>query len=157
MGKDLQSGAWVLLTEDPEAVLSALERGETDPPASVVRRAGGILPAASGLMDRFAKFTLKMGMPAIFEEFPEHRQRKWIAPFLFCNVLMHKSLFRLTSLSSIGPFLFSSPDVMRTLGFQMRQIREGFYNGGGQRPFNEEAMSDFFARCELSDFLTNPP
>lgn len=145
MGKDLQSGAWVLLTEDPEAVLSALERGETD----------GILPAASAFMDRFAKFVLKIGMPRVFEQFPEHRQRKWIGAFFFCNVLLHKSLFRLPSLSSIGGFLFSSPDVMRALGFQMRQIREGFYNGGGQRPFNEEAMSDFFARCKLSDFLSN--
>lgn len=63
-GKGIQSGAWVLLSEDPEAVLSALERGETD----------GILPAASGFMDRFAKFTLGMGIPAVFEEFPEHRQ-----------------------------------------------------------------------------------
>ncbi|MBM3301821.1 MAG: transposase, partial [Deltaproteobacteria bacterium] len=90
-----------------------------------------------------------------FDEFPEHRKRKCIAPFFFCNVLLHKSLFRLPSLSSIGPFLFSSPDVMRALGFQMRQIREGFYSGGGQRPFNEEAMSDFFARCKLPDFLSN--
>lgn len=42
---------------------------------------------------------------------------------------------------------------MRTLGFQMRQIKEGFYKVDGLRPFNEEAMSDFFGLCDLSDYL----
>jgi len=126
-------------------VLSALERGETD----------GILPAASGLMDHFAELMVGLGLPAILDKFPDHRKRRWIAPFLFCNVLLHKSLFRLESLSSIGPFLFSSPDVIRALGFQMRQITEGFYAGSSQKPFNEEALADFFAICELSDFLSN--
>lgn len=145
METEAQLGDWILLTEDPEAVLSALERGETD----------GILPAASRFMDRFAMFMLKHGIPEIFDEFAEHRKRKWIAPFFFCNVLLHKTLFRLKSLSAIGPFLFSNPDVMRKLGFQMRQVQVGFYKGSSQRPFNEEAMSDFFAACDLSDFLTN--
>ena len=131
--------------ESPTEVLSALEAGETD----------GILPAASGFMDRFAKFMVRVGIPEIFSQFPDHRKRKWITPFFFCNVLLHKSLFRLTSLSQIGPFLFSSPDVMRALGFQMRQILEGFYRGDGMRPFNEEAMSDFFAGCELSSYLAS--
>ena len=145
MSGRIQPGEWVLLSENPEAVLSALESGETD----------GILPAASGLMDRFAELMLELGLPAILDTFHDHRKRKWIPPFLFCNVLLHKSLFRLESLRSVGPFLFSSPDVMRALGFNMRQIKEGFYDGSGQRPFNEEALSDFFAICCLSDFLTN--
>src|SRR3990172_220043 len=145
MGTGVQPAEWVLLTENPKAVLSALERGETD----------GILPAASGFMDRFAQFLLKAGIPKAFDAFPDHRERKWIAPFFFCNVLLHKSLFRLSSLSQVGPFLFSSPDVMRTLGFQMRQIQEGFYKGDGMRPFNEEAMNDFFAGCELSFYHKN--
>lgn len=145
VGTGIQPGEWVLLAENPKEVLSALERGETD----------GILPAASGFMDRFAKFMLAAGIPKALDEFPDHRKRKWIAPFFFCNVLLHKSLFRLTSLTQIGPFLFSSPDVMRALGFQMRQIREGFYQGDGMRPFNEEAMSDFFAGCELPAYQKN--
>jgi hypothetical protein len=142
---EVQPGEWVLLSEDPEAVLSALERGETD----------GILPAACGVMDRFGQLMLELGLPAILDTFPDHRKRKWIPAFLFCNVLLHKSLFRLESLSSVGPFLFSSPDAMRALGFNMRQIRGGFYAGSGQRPFNEEALSDFFAICAVSDFMRN--
>src|ERR1035437_5662821 len=140
-----QCGEWILLVENPTAVLSALERGETD----------GILPAACEFMDRFAQFALAAGILRVFDEFADHRERKWITPFFFCKVLLHKSLLRLTSLTSIGPFLFSSPDVMRTLGFQMRQIKEGFYKVDGLRPFNEEAMSDFFASCDLSDYLVS--
>ena len=135
----------MLLSEDRDAVLSALERGETD----------GILPAASGLMDRFAKFLLSTGIAPILDGFADYRKRKSIAPFLFCNLLLHKALFRLNSLSQIGPFLFSSPDVLRTLGFNMRQIQEGFYSGSQDRPLNVEALGDFFAMCELPDFQTN--
>ena len=145
MGANVQAGEWILLSENTGAVLSALERGETD----------GILPAACGFMDRFAQFLIDLGVPSLLDAFPDHRERRSIAPFLFCNLLLHKSLFRLDSLSEVGPFLFSSPDVMRTLGFNMRQIQEGFYSGSGQRPFNVEAIGDFFAGCELGDFLSN--
>lgn len=145
MGANLQSEEWILLSENKDAVLSALERGETD----------GILPAASGLMDRFAKFLLSIGIPAILDGFADYRKRKSIPAFLFCNLLLHKALFRLESLSRIGPFLFSSPDVLRTLGFNMRQIQQGFYSGSQDRPLNVEALGDFFALCELPDFQAN--
>ena len=145
MGTKVQAGDWVLLTENPKAVLSALKRGETD----------GIVPAASGFMDRFAEFMIELGIPQMLDQFPDHRRRRWITPFLFCNVMLHKAIFRLESLSSIGPFLFSSPAVLRTLGFNLAQIRDGTYKGSIQKPFNEEAMSDFFAACRPADFLSN--
>jgi hypothetical protein len=145
VGANVQSGEWLLLSENREAVLSALERGETD----------GILPAACGLMDRFAKFLLSTGIPPILDGFADYRKRRSIAPFLFCNLLLHKALFRLDSLSQIGPFLFSSPDVLRALGFNMRQIQNGVYSGSGERPLNVEALGDFFAMCDLEDFQAN--
>jgi hypothetical protein len=141
----VQAGDWVLLTENRKAVLAALRRGETD----------GIVPAASGLMDRFAQFIIELGIPQLLDEFPDHRKRKWITPFLFCNVMLHKAIFRLQSLSAIGPFLFSTPAVMRTLGFNLAQITKGVYEGSSQKPFNEEAMSDFFAITQPEDFLSN--
>lgn len=106
-------------------------------------------------MDRFAQFMIELGIPEFLDKFPDHRKRKWIAPFLFCNVMLHKAIFRLDSLSTIGPFLFSSPAVMRTLGFNLAQITEGVYEGSSQKPFNEEAMSDFFAATRAEDFLSN--
>jgi hypothetical protein len=145
VGRFVQAGDWVLLTENPKAVLAALRRGETD----------GIVPAASGFMDRFAQFMIELGIPEFLDKFPDHRKRKWIAPFLFCNVMLHKAIFRLDSLSAIGPFLFSSPAVMKTLGFNLAQITEGVYEGSSQKPFNEEAMSDFFAATRPDDFLSN--
>jgi hypothetical protein len=141
----VQAEDWVLLTEDPKAVLAALRRGETD----------GIVPAASGFMDRFAQFMIELGIPQLLDKFPDHRKRKWITPFLFCNVMLHKAIFRLNSLSAIGPFLFSTPAVMKTLGFNLAQITKGVYEGSSQKPFNEEAMSDFFAITQPNDFLSN--
>ena len=145
VGTSCQAGDWVLLTENPNVVLAALRRGETD----------GIVPAASGFMDRFAEFMIELGIPHILDKFPDHRKRKWITPFLFCNVMLHKAIFRLGSLSGIGPFLFSSPAVLKTLGFNLAQITKGVYEGSSQKPMNEEAMSDFFAACEPQDFLSN--
>jgi hypothetical protein len=145
VGKDIQAGDWVLLTENSKAVLSALKCGETD----------GIVPAASGFMDRFAQFIIELGIPDVLQKFPDHRKRKWISAFLFCNVMLHKAIFRLGSLSSIGPFLFSSPAVLKTLGFNLAQITRGVYENSAQKPFNEEAMSDFFAACSPEDFLSN--
>lgn len=134
-----------MLTENPEEVLAALERGESD----------GILPAVSGVMDRFAKFLSSSGIPSILDGFADYRSRRSIAPFLFCNLLLHKSLFDIDSLSRIGPFLFSSPDTLRALGFNMRQIQEGFYSGSAERPLNVEAVGDFFAASRPQDFQAN--
>jgi hypothetical protein len=141
----VQPGDWVLLTENPEEVLAALERGESD----------GILPAVSGVMDLFAKFLSESGIPRVLDGFADYRSRRSIAPFLFCNLLLHKSVFNIDSLSRIGPFLFSSPDTLRALGFNMRQIQEGFYSGSAQRPLNVEAVGDFFAACRPQDFQAN--
>ena len=145
MGANVQAGDWVLLTENPKVVLAALKRGDTD----------GIVPAASGSMDRFAEFMIELGIPQVMEKFPDHRKRKWIDAFLLCNIMLHKAIFRLDSFSSIGPFLFSSPAVLKTLGFNLAQITKGVYEGCAQKPFNEEAMSDFFAACSPDDFLSN--
>jgi hypothetical protein len=102
------------------------------------------LPAASGFLDEFASFLDHHGLLPFFEHFPDARQRRSIAPEFFCQVLIYKALFRLPSLTEIGPVLFHSPDVLRRLGFNLRQIHEGFYQGSGQRPFDPEALADFF-------------
>jgi len=145
VGKDVQLGDWVLLSENREAVLAALERGESD----------GILPAASSAMDRFAKLLNSSGILRVLGGFADYRSRESIPAFLFCNLLLHKAIFRLESLSRIGPFLFSSPDVLRMLGFNMRQIQDGFYSGSEERPLNVESVGDFFAACRLEDFQAN--
>jgi hypothetical protein len=129
---------WSLVTEDRAAVVAALKRGECD----------GLVPAAGEFMDGFAEFLDDHGILDFFEHFPDGRERCSIGPEFFCNTLLHKALFRLPSLAQIGPVLFHSPDVLRRLGFNLRQVNEGFYKGDGQRPFDPEALADFFDRLE---------
>ena len=127
---------WSLVTEDRAAVLAALQRGQCD----------GLLPAAGEFMDDFAHFLNEQGLLPFFEHFPDGRQRRSIGPEFFCNTLLHKALFRLDSLAQIGPVLFHSPDVLRRLGFNLRQVHEGFYQGSSKHPFAPEALADFFDR-----------
>ena len=129
---------WTLVTHDREAVLAALRRGECD----------GLLPAACGFMDEFAGFLNDKGIMDLLNEFPDPRTRRSIAAAFFCIVLMHKALFRIDSLRKIGAVLFQSPDILRKLGFNLRQINEGFYVNSQQQPFNEEALADYFAALE---------
>ena len=129
---------WSLVTEDRDAVLAALKRGECD----------GIVPAAGEFMDGFAEYLHEHGVLGFFERFPDGRARRSIGPEFFCNTLLHKALFRLRSLAQIGPVLFHSTDVLRRLGFNLRQVRDGFYDGDGQRPFDPEALAEFFAALE---------
>ena len=126
---------WSVVTEDRATVLAALKRGECD----------GLLPAAAGFLDEFATFLDQHGLLQQFEHFPDPRQRQSILVPFFCNVLLHKQLFRLPRLADIDRILFHSPDVLRKLGFNLRQIHEGFYQGSQQKPFAVEALADFFA------------
>lgn len=131
---------WSLVTEDRAAVLRALRRGDCD----------GLVPAACQFMDEFAQFLADHEILRFFQQFPDGRARRSIGPEFFCNTLLHKALFRLDSLAQIGPILFQSPDVLRRLGFNFRQVHEGFYHGEGQRPFDPEALCDFFARLDTA-------
>ena len=134
-----------LVTEDRPTALAALTRGEGD----------GLLPAASEFMDEFATFLGEIGLLPLLNRFPDHRKRQSIAPAFFCNTLLHKALFRLDSRAQIDQVLFHSPAVLRKLGFNFRQINEGFYAGTSQRPFNAEALADFFAAIKIQELFSH--
>jgi len=125
---------WSAVTENRQAVIAALKRGECD----------GLLPVAVGFLDEFATFLGQHDILRQFQRFPDPRERRTILVPLFCNVLLHRQLFRLPHLTDIERVLFQSPDVLRKLGFNLRQIHEGCYRGGQQRPFHSEALADFF-------------
>lgn len=126
---------WQFFVENRTAVVAALARGECD----------AILPAARGFMDGFATFLLQHAVIDLLLRFPDPRSRRSIPAVFFCNALLYRPLFRLDSLRQIGAVLFRSPYVLRHLGFNARQISSGFYTSAGQTPFDEEAVSDFFA------------
>jgi hypothetical protein len=129
---------WQVVLEDREAVIAALERAECD----------GILPAAHGFFDRFADFCAEIALLELLNLLPDPRARASIPHAFFGNVLMHKQLLRIPSFAQMGRVLFTSPAVLRRLGFNWRQAQEGFYASEGRKPFNEEALADFFARID---------
>lgn len=138
--------AWQVFVENREAVIEALERGEC----------AGILPAARGFLDGFAEFLLDAEVLAVLEEFPDHRKRRTIPIFFFCNTLVYRPLFRLERMAPIERTLFRSPYILRQMGFNALQIEEGFYQTPeGQRPFGVDAVADCFARSQADDFLAH--
>ena len=108
---------WALFVEDRDAVIEALRRGECD----------AILPAARTFLDGFAAFLLEHGIIPLFGTVPDHRERHSIPAFFFFTTLLHLPLLRLQHLVDIERVLFRSPFILRTLGFNARQIAEGFY------------------------------
>ncbi len=124
-------------SENREAVLAALQEGRCD----------GILPAARSFLDGFAEFCLRAGVLKVFEAFPDHRARRSIPMFFFCNTLVHRPLWR-TRLQPIQDTLFRSPYILRQLGFNARQIDAGFYTTAAEtKPFTAEAIADAFVRA----------
>ena len=137
---------WYIFITNRDAVIAALERGECD----------GILPAAKGFLDGFAEFCLKSGVLKCLEAFPDPRARRTIPIFFFCNSLVYRPLFHLKRLAPIEDVLFRSPYILRQLGFNARQIDEGFYQTpDSQRPFTAQSIGDCFAKSKPEDFLAN--
>jgi len=137
---------WFIFTENREEVIAALEEGRCD----------GVLPAARGFLDGFAEFCLEAKVLEAFEGFRDRRARRSIPMFFFCNTLVYRPLFHLPRLQVIERTLFRSPYILRQLGFNGRQIEEGFYETeGGTKPFTAQTIAEAFARSEAEDFIEN--
>jgi hypothetical protein len=63
-----------------------------------------LLPGGS--LDGFAQFCLEAGVLEVLEQFPDHRRRRSIPMFFFCNVMVHRPLFQLKRLAPIERTLF---------------------------------------------------
>lgn len=136
--------AWRIFVENRAAVLAALERGEVD----------GLLPAARGFLDGFAEFLLENQVLATLAQFNDPRARRSIPMVLLCTALVYKPLFQLRSLEQIGSILFRSPYILHQLGFNARQLAEGFYETpAAQRPFDPEAIAECFAEVPATTFF----
>jgi len=137
---------WYIFTQNREAVLEALQRGECD----------GILPAARGFLDGFAEWCLAAGVLQVFEGFTDRRARRSIPMFFFCNTLIHRPLFHLPGVAAIERTLFRSPYILRQLGFNAQQMEEGFYKCADRGvPFRAHALREGFARSRAEDYLEN--
>ena len=136
---------WHIFWENRAAVLEALKRGHCD----------GILPAARGFFDHFAQFLDEHNILLHLEDFPDQRQRRSIPAFFFCHSLLYKPLLQIERLNHLPDVLFRSPQVMRQLGFNARQITAGFYENANQKPFDIEALCDFFATTTDDDYFVH--
>ncbi len=136
---------WHVFWENRAAVVEALKHGHCD----------GILPAARGFFDHFAQFLDEHNILLHLEDFPDQRQRRTIPAFFFCHSLLYKPLLQIERLNHLPDVLFRSPQVMRQLGFNARQIEAGFYENANRKPFDIEALCDFFAMTTDADYFAH--
>ena len=140
-----QSESWSVVVRSQEAVLSGLEQGECE----------GILPDEWLEPDNLIQTALEEGFLDWFEDFPDPRQRRRIDKQLFCRVLLCGRLVDTPSIAETGRVLFHSATLLDKLGFNFRMIREGGSRTGDHRPFDEEALEDYFAKLKASDYLAH--
>lgn len=136
---------WSVVVRDQEAVLCALARGECD----------GMLPDEWLEPDNLVQTALEEGFLDWFGDFPDPRRRRSIDKQLFCRVLLCGRLVDTPSVAATGRVVFHSATLLDKLGFNFRQVREGGPRTGDQRPFDEEALEDYFARLSAQDYLSH--
>lgn len=140
-----QGASWSVVVRNQEAVLAGLAGGECD----------GILPDEWLEPDQLVQTALEEGFLDLFADFPDHRQRRSIDPTLFCKVLLCGRLVDAPSIAETGRVVFHSATLLDKLGFTFRQVREGGSRTGDHRPFDEEALEDFFAGLGPADFFSH--
>ena len=149
MGKSSPSGGggdvWSVVVRNQEAVLAGLARGECE----------GILPDEWLEPDNLVQTALEEGFLDWFGDFPDRRQRRSIEAALFCKVLLCGRLVDAASIAEAGRVVFHSATLLDKLGFNFRMVREGARRTGDHRPFDEEALEDFFAALRPGDFFAH--
>jgi hypothetical protein len=138
-------GGWSVVVRDQQAVLAGLARGECD----------GLLPDEWLEPDNVVQAALEAGFLELFGDFPDRRQRRSIDKALFCKVLLCGRLVDAPSVAETGRVVFHSATLLDKLGFNYRQVREGGGRTGDHRPFDEEALEDFFAGLRASDYFAH--
>jgi hypothetical protein len=139
------SETWSVVVRSQEKVLAGLERGECD----------GILPDEWLEPDQLVQTALDEGFLDWFEDFPDRRKRRAIDKRLFCRVLLCAQLVDARSIAQAGRVIFHSATLLDKLGFNFRMIREGGKRTGDHRPFDEEALEDYFAKLTPQDYLSH--
>ena len=136
---------WSVVVRDQDQVLRGLEQGECD----------GILPDEWLDVDNLVQTALEEGFLDWFADFPDPRRRRSIDKQLFCRVLLCGRLVDTPSVAATGRVVFHSATLLDKLGFNFRLVREGGPRTGDQRPFDEEALEDYFARLTPKDYLSH--
>jgi len=136
---------WSVVVRSQERVLTGLERGECD----------GILGDEWLEPDDLVQSALDEGFLDWFEDFPDRRRRRSIDKRLFCRVLLCGRLVDLPSVAETGRVIFHATTLLDKLGFNFRVMREGGSRTGDERPFDEEALEDYFAKLTAEDYFSH--
>lgn len=136
---------WEIVTRNDAAVQQALDRGECD----------GLLADAWNGPDDLLQLGLDLGLFDQFADFPDRRQRRTHPKEAYCKVLLAGLLLDRRSLEDIGHVLFTSAVVLDKFGFNVRGTRHGGVRTGDARPFDMEAVADYFDRLTPDDYAAH--
>ncbi len=116
-------------------MLARLERGECE----------GLLPDFWLESDDLLHFALDLGAFDVFATLPDPRKRRTIPAALFGKVLLAGTLPDGPSLRQMGATVFHSAVLLDQLGVNFTATRAGGARTGDERPFDMEALGDYFA------------
>lgn len=94
------------------------------------------------LMDMFCFYLDEIAVRKLLATFPDGRLRRTIAIYFFAASLLFKAILKANAYEALPSRLFSNTYLLRRLGFNLRQIEEGFSRKGNQRPFDVESLLD---------------
>lgn len=116
----------------------------------LTRWARGHIPFVSTsttrLMDMFVFFLEEVGALRLLATFPDARLRRTIGIYFFATTLLFKALLKANAYEGLPSRLFSNTRLLRLLGFNLRQITQGFSRKGDKRPFDVESLLDALRR-----------
>jgi len=138
----LSTERWEIVTRNDAAVQQALDRGECD----------GLLADAWNGPDDLLQLGLDLGLFDRFADFPDRRRRRTHPNDAYCKVLLAGLLIDRRSLEDIGHVLFTSAVVLDKFGFNVRGTRQGGARTGDARPFDMEAVADYFDLLGPDDY-----
>ena len=134
---------WRILRENRDKVLAALREG----------RFIALHLSTWGFLDRFAAFLDQVGFFLSLEAFGDPRQSPSIHPFFFSIVMTFKTLLGYDSFNVLPTTLFRSTALLRLMGFNAMQIKEGFNQKGTVRPFDPDTLSQFLQSRTQTHYL----
>lgn len=137
------AGVWCILRENRDKVMVALSEG----------RFLALHLATWGFLDKFAAFLDQIGFYLSLEAFGDPRNSPSIHPFFFMIVMTFKTLLGYDSFNVLPTTLFRSASLLRLMGFNAIQIKDGFNQKGHICPFDPDTLSQFLQTRTQTHYL----
>lgn len=134
----------VLLRRNQEQVEAAVREGAYD----------AVFLSGHNLFDELVALLVATGVFAVFKVLRINRKRPGIPDEMMIRVLLVSILLRCPSIRAIPERLFGDHGVLRFLGFNVRELEEGFNKRGGpdkEKPFSHETIYDLWGEGHLEE------